>query len=223
MLTNPEYAASPEFDQLRAVHAQLNTHTATLWRRDSSVVEVNAAKQGILAALALFESLSLSESITHAFLKRSAPFFEGDQHRPDILDVVELIPDVRLLVMVRNPMASSYSAFRRGFVENIRHAAIICEDQLSFLNARVATLAAEQYRVVHYEDFCLQPKNYLEDLAAFFNFDGFSADQLLSEFSISTQQNHLWQQELEKQDQVFLQNYFDPRRMHPLPSLGLFD
>jgi len=221
MLDRTDIVQHPQYSVLRELHRCLERQTGILWRRTASVQQTLDAKDEIHACLKKFDSMAVTATVKHVFMKRSAPFYQGDQHRPDLLDVFEILPDTRVLVMVRDPRASAYSAFRRHFVDNIRHAALVCEEQLLFLNARLSMLPAHRYKVVQYEQFCEQPSETFEAILKFFGLDSLDFEKLLAEQNISRIQNGLWREALRDKDRNFLAGYFDCSRLPEFSHLQL--
>ncbi len=150
---------------------------------------------------------------THIIYKRSAPFFKGDRHRPDLSDIFELFDEPRVIVIYRDPLASTYSSLRRGFAENLRQMAVICEERLTYLAAQAATLASEQYRLIQYEDFCANPGQYAAGLAEFCGFPEETVRQAIAAAEVRPDRIDHWRAECSPEEVRFLTGFFSPRRM----------
>lgn len=197
--------------------------TKTVWDRNADFADVATAKQELIAATNILLSTEELGTTSHIVYKRSAPFFVGDRHRPDLLDIAELFADVKILVMTRDPKSSTYSAYRREFVDNLRHGAIVCEEQLLLLSAKLEVLPEEQRLVVSYERFCSEPEYCLGRVAAFCHLDAGRLKSSLAQESIKPAQNRLWQENLSAGDQDFLSNFFNVARMQQFKRLGLVE
>jgi hypothetical protein len=151
--------------------------------------------------------------MSHVVYKRSAPFFPGDRYRPDLSDLLDAFADLRILVTYRDPRASAFSSFRRKFFENIKQCAVVCEEQLTYLSAQLATLAPHSYRVISYEGFCSQPQVWVERLAEFCGLPVHALLYSAERESIRPDTNDRWQEELDPSAKDFLIKFFDARRL----------
>jgi len=86
------------------------------------------------------------------FIKDHLLFLKGNRYIPDILDIMELFKEVKIIVMIRDPKQSSYSALRRGFSSDIKKCAIVCHINLTLLIATIQSL--ENVLVINYNAFC---------------------------------------------------------------------
>jgi hypothetical protein len=192
---------------------RFNRMTKFLWDRRGTVENHLQAKKKMVEVIKDFAALERYQHITHFLLKRSAPFYKGDRYRPDAADVLDLFPDVRMIMTYRDPRASTFSALRRGFAGNLREAAVVCEEQLTYISAQLATLSTAQYRVIPYEAFCASPEKFTPDLAAFCGFSTEALLKAIEQEQIDNTRNDLWQQSLTPGEMEFLDQFFNPRRI----------
>ncbi len=218
-VTDRKDFAAGEMPETARQMKELHEATSVMWDRLADVAETRAAAVRLTEALTVLSTTEELSGTEYLVLKRSAPFFRGDRYRPDLLDVVDLMPGVKVLVMVRDPRASTFSALRRGFVENLRHGAIVCEEQLLLLSARIQSLDEGVVCLVAYEEFCRNPSTTLERVSSFVGLDTLEVGAALEGMDVRPAQNELWQTELDATGQMFLTDYFDNRRMAQLEVL----
>lgn len=210
---------APHSDLARLMR-MLNRSSAQMWHRKASVQEVASAQESFVAALSELMACDDLRGVSHLFLKRSAPFNIGDDYRPDLFDVVDLIPEVKILVMMREPCASTYSAYRREFVENIRHGALICEMQLLLLEGRLSQLDASQFMMLNYDLFCSAPEMIIPDIERFFGLASGSLNAGLANEEVTTIKKSMWREELPMDEVAYLSRYFDSRWRRQFKLLG---
>jgi hypothetical protein len=145
------YTSIQEGDEGYPMIRAFNAATAQMWDRHADQAVYEAARQRAPRVLDELLSLPACAAKTHIIHKRSTPFFKGDRFRPDLADISRVFNEPRLLVVYRNPCASTYSSLRRGFAGNVRQMAIICQERLTHLAAqaglgrRVAWAPAEEF------------------------------------------------------------------------------
>jgi hypothetical protein len=191
---------------------RFNQVTTALWDREGDYLKHAVAAGEVRDIIGQFLSYPQYSGVTHLLAKRSAPFHEGDRFRPDFGDLLDAFPDLRIIVTIREPRASTYSTYRRDFVDNLRYAAVVCEERLTYLSAQIATLRRDRFRVISYEDFCERPHGYGRMLA---EFCGLPEDEVMA--AIDAEQpdptkNQLWQTALTPEEQTFLTDFFSERR-----------
>jgi hypothetical protein len=193
---------------------KFNQVTTALWDREGDYLKHAVAAGELREIVGRFLAFPQFSSVTHLLMKRSAPFHEGDRYRPDIRDLLDAFPDLKIVVTLRDPRAATYSTFRRDFVDNLRFAAVVCDEMLTYLAAQLGTLSRDSFRVVNYEDFCVRPHVYGRMLA---DFCGLSEDEVLAAIEVEKPdptKNELWQTALSDEEQAFLNTYFSERRRH---------
>lgn len=191
---------------------KFNDLTKTLWDRKGTMQAHLNAKLEMPKVIEKFSTYERYRHVTHLLMKRSAPFYKGDQYRPDIADVLDLFPNARIIFAYRDPRASTFSMYRREFVENLREAAVICEEQLTYFAAQLSTLSREMYRVVNYESFCAFPEKLATDLATFCELPLDVILKAIQEEKVDATRNDLWQKELTGEEINFLNDFFNSRR-----------
>lgn len=144
---------------------EFNELTKLMWDRLGDIKQYKEAKNQILSTV---NKLLQKHNRKNVLLyKRSAPFGKGDRYTPDLNDLVDLFNDLKIIVMVRDPVNSTLSSFRRNFGTNLRNTAVICSEQLSHLNSQLLTLDPNIYRIISYENYCLKPKKGGIEVASF--------------------------------------------------------
>jgi len=141
--------------------------TKLMWDRFGDITQHLGAKKQIPRVV---ESLLGKYKRKDILLcKRSAPFGKGDRYTPQLSDIVELFKDCKIVIMTRNPIYSTLSSFRRSFGTNLRNTAIMCDEQLSNLNSQLALIDPSIYKIIRYEDYCLNPKKGGIEISKFCN------------------------------------------------------
>ena len=215
------YISIPEEDkEARSLVAEFNKTTAALWDREATHETYQHAKEQLPKVLDHLLGLNNYADVSHIVYKRSAPFLKGDRYRPDASDLFNLFENMRMIVMYRDPKASSFSALRRGFADNLRHCAKICEEQLTYLSAQLATLNPDSYQVISYEEFCSQPEIWAEQLAEFCQLPAEDLLKAIDQENVTKGKNDRWLQELNSSEREFLSDFFDARRSFHWPLLA---
>ena len=102
--------------------------------------------------------------------------------RWDIIEFVELVKnyaELKLIVLIRNPISATYSCLRRKFTDNPYLQAKMIEDNYIFINSQMQTIKDNNiYRILDYDSFFDDPNSYTQKLA---NWLGVSSDELKSE------------------------------------------
>lgn len=195
--------------------SRFNRLTKWMWDRTATVEQYHKARRELSPTLAWIQAHERAASITHFLFKRSAPFYNGDQYRPDLLDLIELFPQIKIVLVYRDPRASTYSSFRREFAENLRYASVICAEQLTYLSAQLAALPSEQVHVIGYEAYCADPLPMTRALAAFLGIDAAGTDEMLRTVEaekVDPTTNDRWQRECDSDEADFLNRFFGARQ-----------
>jgi hypothetical protein len=186
--------------------------TRHLWDRKSGFAEHSLAGEKLFSVVEDLFGLDVFSDATCILHKRSAPFLIGDRYRPDLLDLFELFSDPRILVVYRDPKSSTYSSLRRGFSENLRQSAVICEEQLTYLNAQLRALRPHTYLIINYEAFCKQPLEIVAEVARFCGLDQEALKQATLEEGVTPVQIDRWRKSLSAEDVAFLDGFFSQQR-----------
>lgn len=197
----------------------LEWSSATFWSRKASVKSAEKAKASFMKAVDRFKEVPKYAHVQNLIFKRSAPFYVGDSHRPDLLDILDMFPSAKILVMLRDPRASAYSALKRGFVNNIRYSAIICEEQLLLLDARLKAIDEKTCHIVNYKAFCNDPEIHIGKIAELFSMDEAELLKSVKKEGLVKNKNEAWRNKLSKEEVEFLDAYFDNRRMQQFSKL----
>lgn len=169
-----------------------------LWDRRASLDDWRRARQALPTVLDAFLCQPAYAGHSHVIYKRSAPFNPGDQFRPDLSDLFALLPDVGVVAIYRDPCASTYSSWRREFMPDLHQMAVVCEEQLTYLSAQLASLPAAS--------------RFVLPLAAL--------QAAVVEAQVAPAGHDKWRQELDPAGQQFLTQFFDARRRRQWPLLS---
>jgi hypothetical protein len=186
--------------------------TKNLWDRKAGFEVHGKAKQVLRAVTDELFELDAFQKATRLLHKRSAPFGIGDRYRPDLLDLFELFSDPKVLVAYREPKASTYSSLRRGFSRNLRQSAVICEEQLTYLNAQIQSLGRQACMVLNYETFCAHPMECIEDVASFCQLDQDELRRATLAENVTPLQIDRWRKALPNKDVEYLDSFFSEAR-----------
>lgn len=152
--------------------------------------------------------------ISRLFFKRSFPFGrERDRYVPDLWDIYDLWPEAHLIVIYRDPRASSYSNLRRGFDTDLRRLAVACSEQLTWIAGQVAAIGRERVAVVSYTQLCTDPLGVLEPLADELALPFAEIEKAVAAEKMHTTTDERWARELPPEDVAWLNEFFDARRL----------
>ena len=199
---------------------QFNQASARLWDRHADAATTRAAGQEMVTLVDRLRDLKPYSAISHVIYKRSFPFFPGDKFRPDLNDLFELFGDVRLVVLYRDPRASTASSLRREFLPNLRSCSIVTEEQLTYISAQLATLERATYQVVPYESLCDQPAATAHAIAQFTGVNTDEIAQAARVEQVKSDRNERWAKEMAPEDVAFLNQFFNERRRRQWPLLS---
>lgn len=199
---------------------QIDKTIKQLWDRQASSQAYQQAKVDLPRFFDKLFGLDIYSQTSHIVFKKSTPFGLKGKHRPDLSDLVDLFPKLRIVVIYRDPKAATYSALRRGFTDDIKQAARSCEEHLTYLSSQLQTLEPSMYHIINYEKFCAQPRQLLDRLAEFCQLSADELWQAVEQEKVSTEKNKRWQQELGPTDIAFLNQFFDARRLSQWPLLS---
>lgn len=214
MATVGRYRTVPR--TLPAVYAHTesaNDATRRMWDRTTDYGQYLKAKAEFKTHTDALLALDEMKHVTHVVMKRSAPFQERDLCRPDLLDVLDTYPQTRFLISYRDPRTAAYTIYSWGYALNLRNAAVLIEEGLTYLAAQWAQIPAEQRLVIRYERLVDSPSSVLREVAAFVGLDGDAVVNAAAHGEpLDDYANDFWRDGLHEQEIDFLTNYFDPRR-----------
>lgn len=152
--------------------------------------------------------------ISRLFFKRSFPFGrERDRYVPDLWDIVDLWPEALLIVIYRDPRASSYSNLRRGFDTDLRRLAVACSEQLTWIAGQVRAIGRENVAVVSYTELCRDPVGVLTPLAARCALPWAEIEAAMGREKVLSSTDERWARELPAEDVAWLNGFFDVGRL----------
>jgi hypothetical protein len=107
----------------------------------------------------LEEIINKMNDKTHFFFTASFPY--GHPHRkfnrrPDIKEMFSLIGnlcDIKIIVLYRNPISSTWSALRRKFTDNINMQMRMIENNWIFINDQIQQIPRKSFKILRYENF----------------------------------------------------------------------
>ena len=210
----PEHpAAKPLTDAFNAAHADLSDRSLPLAEHLAARAAWHAATDAICASPAFSEHDVL-------VFKRSFPFgADGDLRTPDLWQAVDLIADTRIVVIYRDPCASSYSALRRGFDTDLRRLALRCAQQLTWLAGQLQAIGPGVARVVNYAGLCKSPEGILARLAAFCDLPATALQAAAVNERMAGDTDQLYATELPAAQRDWLEAFFDGRRRRQWETL----
>ncbi len=186
--------------------------TQTLWDRTATTDEYTKAKLAFFQIVDDLFELEFYKRANHLVHKRSAPFFWGDRCRPDLSDLFDVFANPKIIVIYRDPRESTYSSLRRGFGKNLKHLAVICEDQLTYINTHLGLLDKSIYKIITYEDLCAHPIEIITELAEFTQLPLEELKQAAIKENVTPTKIGRWRQALSSQEVNFLDGFFNERR-----------
>jgi hypothetical protein len=204
-----------DFFDVEAWNSEPRSLFASFTRRNTALERTLQARERIQSILK--ECVSIG--ITHLFESASFPYGQprNTLRRPDILFLAETLQgwvDLRMLVLYRNPIAASYSGFRRGFTENLLLQAKIIEDNLIFLNAQLGQCPKDIYKTLTFESFLANPRVYVEPLASWWQLDKQELGVGLEALRTPTSMD-----DIPKPDRDILETFFTLTRKQQWPLL----
>jgi len=191
-----------------------------MWDRTASAARADRGRREMRELIDELLAMPAYRDVNRVLFKRSAPFHRGDRYRPDLSDLSEMFEDLRIVVVSRDPRASTASSHRRRFAGNLRACAVITEEQLTYLSSQLATLDPSAYMSFAYEDFCRAPVEWMGRIAGFCGLPRDLLEQAIREEGIDPRRNEVWQQRLGPEDRAFLNGFFDARRLRQWPNLA---
>lgn len=183
-----------------------------VWDRYADFENKAQARLQMSSILQRLLSLPGYDPISDVIFKRSAPFFVEDRYRPDLSDLLQIFPSLKILAIYRNPRASTASSLARGFAEHLRRCAVITEEQLTYLSAQLSTLPADLYHVLSYEDLCTHPHCSIKGLAGFLGKPPQELIHAAGDEIIRSDRINAWKRELDRRSIEYLEEFFDERR-----------
>lgn len=203
----------PNHPQSRPLMAAFDLANKQLWDRKLTFAEHADGWQKWRAALADILASEAFANEKRLFFKRSFPFAHPrDRFAPDLWDVIDLWPEVELLVIYRDPRASTYSAFRRGFDNDVRRLAVVCAEQLTWLAAQIAAIGAGRFSIVSYRDLCRDPLGTLGPVANRCGVPIEDVRRVVEAEGTVSDADDRWARELPPQEAKWLDEFFDARR-----------
>lgn len=165
----------------------LHNHFSAYFEADT---ETEVKKQSKIEIHRLLGSYSkhASEDELILFDRVSSPYSNPRDtlRRWDIIAFIELVKnyaELKLIVMIRNPISTTFSCLRRGFTDNPYLQAKIIEDNYIFINSQMQTVQDQNiYRILDYDAFFADPDSYAQKLAAWLGCspDDFRNESLLN-------------------------------------------
>jgi hypothetical protein len=190
-----------------------------MWDRTSSTARADRGRHEMVGLIDELRSMPAYSDVNRVVFKRSAPFHRGDRYRPDLSDLGEMFDDLRILVVHRDPRASTASSYRRKFAHNLRACAVITEEQLTYLSSQLATLDPAVYMSFSYEQFCRGPVEWMGRIAEFCGLPKDLLEDAVQAEGIDPGRNEAWKKRLDPEDRSFLNRFFDDRRVRQWPRL----
>lgn len=203
----------PNHPESRPLMAAFDLANKQLWDRKLSFAEHAEGREKWRAALEAILASPAFANEKRLFFKRSFPFAHPrDRFAPDLWDVLDLWPAAELAMIYRDPRASTYSAFRRGFDNDLRRLAVVCSEQLTWLAAQVEAISAKRFSLLSYRELCRDPLATVAPVAERCGIPlGDIARVIEAEGTISGADDR-WARELPAAEAKWLDDFFDARR-----------
>jgi len=196
----------PLADAFQAANARVWDRKLSFEEQEKGRLEWRATMDRILAAPAFAET-------SHYLFKRAFPWGPRDRFAPDLWDIIELWPDVRIVLIYRDPRAATYSSFRRGFDSDLRRLAVVCSEQLTWLAGQVRAIGPERVRIISYARLCANPGAVLEPIANFCCMPFDQVNEAIRNEEMDTNADNRWSRELSPQNSNWLNQFFHAGRL----------
>jgi len=179
------------------------------WDRHADFTDHDRHSDRAKALLAQTAELSQLQQSNHIVFKRS--MMDGDGYRADICDMRAMYPGIKIIVVYRNPLGATHSAYRRQLGDNLRHCAILQEEQLTVINGQLNQIPKEDRMIVSYDDFCEKPQDWVVRLAAFCELEPALVLDATQNERINEDRKDAWKKELPPEDLARLMEFFSYR------------
>ena len=187
--------------------------TARLWDRAAPLNVYIAAKQAFLRALEQIDVSPAFSEQTHIILKESFPFeFPHGRRTPDMWDILDASEDARFVAIYREPCASTYSALRRNFDDDLKRLAASCAESLTWIAGQVHALGRKRVRIVSYEALCREPEETLMSVAEFCGISSQALMEAVRSERPETDTDRRYASELAPAETKWLEGFFNDRR-----------
>ena len=204
-----DIAKLPDHPDARPLFQAFENANQRLWDRLLPLPQHEQARRDCYGAAAVMAKAPAFAETSHFVFKRSSPFGGGDRHRPDLLDVIGLPADSRIVLIYRDPCAATYSALRRGFDADLRRLALRCAEHLTWAAAQLRCIDPERILVVSYARLCQAPELELPRLGAFC---GFAIEPGELSEALIRDADARYRSELRPAYAAWLEHFFDVRR-----------
>lgn len=202
----------PDEPEAQTLGKEFDAENRDLWDRKLSFAAHNVARIRWHETMRRMLEHPAFGDITAYFFKRSFPFLmPRDRFQPDIWDILDLWPDAHFVTIYRDPRESSYSAFRRGFDNDIRRLAVTCSEQLTWLAAQVRAVGPERFSIISYRRLCENPVAVLCAIAPYCGIGPEDIDAAVSAHPVVPAADR-WAQELSPEDGRDLDGFFSAGR-----------
>lgn len=213
MLGNHISAVSREDQFLKEKLQEFHEGTSKIWDSLGSQKDYEMGHSLISKAITSVEDyLSEKKMAQTIIFKRSSPFLHGNRYIPDLIDIQRIFRPDRILIMVRDPKQSSYSALRRGFMGDIKQCAVTCHINLALLSAEID--AIKNGYVVSYNDFCKRPIQLGAEIADFLDLELHDFTKRVKSEGLITENLDRYKSELKHSELEYLEDYFDEERIN---------
>jgi len=202
----------------------LNSLNSTLWDLQSSSENYFNSLSKIKETYDLLKQLLNEKHNTqNIVLKRSIPFNIGDRYIPDLFDIVKIFGDtVKIILMVRDPKESSYSALRRGFLPNIRTSSLVCNKSLLHIISQYQVLKQNlNILVINYKELCTQQQKIQKSISEFTGININEITKAFNKIQLSYNNHDKWKSNLNATDKTYLEKYFNEERMKQYKEFNL--
>jgi hypothetical protein len=200
----------PEAQRLAVEFEHINRR---VWDRHADLEQSIASRCDWIAITAQILLSPAFSTQSHFLLKRSFPFaMPRNRYTPDLWDVADILPNARVVLIYRDPCATTFSALRRGFDTDLRRIAVSCGEQLTYLAAQAAAAGADRVRVVSYERLCREPARVVKSIGEFCGLTMAAIATAVSAEAMHQRTDERYANELAAEQVTWLRRFFDGRR-----------
>jgi hypothetical protein len=207
------YVKVPDGPEARRLAVDFEHINRRVWDRHADLEQANASRRDSVAIAAQILLSPAFSAQSYFLFKRSFPFLTPrERYTPDLWDVVDCLPNARIVLIYREPCATVFSALRRGFDTDLRRIAVICGEQLTCLAAQAGAAGADRVCVVSYERLCREPARVVKSIGEFCGLSMAAIATAVSAEALNQRTDERYANELSTEQVTWLRRFFDGRR-----------
>jgi len=188
---------------------KLNEAQKLAWDREMDFMNHDGHLERFKKMMEDLASLEEAAHKTHVVFKRS--MVNGDEYWADVQDMRTLFPEAKVIVVFRNPVGATWSAYRRKLGKSLRHCALVQEEHLTILSAQIQQIPLNDSLILSYDNFCDKPRDETMRLAEFCGLDKGEVYKAVEEERIDRRRKDAWKSELAPKHSERLWSFFSSR------------